>query len=151
MQPGTWLRRCYGRYGMGRGLILYEDRVSLWNDNLPPHDKIDWNNTMRISGDWNVKTSGDYLFKVPTANVTWFYVDGKKIINVPTGNNMFYGSEKINLNKGIHHVEMITNFSWEHQVPKVLVMPPNSSTEIPFDTYAASSVEGSGIDSGAGK
>src|SRR5665213_1448226 len=59
--PGTWLRRCYGRYGMGRGLIVYEDSVSLWNDNLPPHDKIDWNNTMRISGDWNVKVSGDYL------------------------------------------------------------------------------------------
>lgn len=151
VQPGTWLRRCYGRYGMGRGLIVYEDSVSLWNDNLPPHDKIDWNNTMRISGDWNVKVSGDYLFKIATANVTWFYVDGKKIINVPPGNNMFNGSEKINLNKGIHHVEMVTNFSWEHQVPKVLVVPPNSSTEIPFDVYAASCVENSGIVSGVQK
>lgn len=141
VSPWTWLRRSYGHYGMGRGLILYEDRVTRWNDHLPSSDMLDAGHSMRVSGDWNVKAAGDYLFKVSTANVTWFFVDGKKIINIPPGNDVVAASRKISLNSGVHHVELVTSFNWEHQVPKITITPPNSTTETRFDDYEASGVD----------
>ena len=141
VSPWTWLRRCYGAnglYGMGRGLILYEDRVSRWNDNLPTGDLINAGHSMRLSGDWNVKVAGDYLFKVRTANTTWFLLDGKKVINIPANNTVVDASEKVSLSPGVHRMEVVTVFNWEHQVPKIMVVPPDSTLEVPVDEYAAS-------------
>ncbi len=139
--PWTWLRRSYGHYGMGRGLILHEDRVERWNDHLPSANWLDAGHSMRVSGDWNVKIAGDYLFKMSTANVTWVFVDGKKIINIPPGERVVAASEKISLAPGVHHIEVVTAFNWEHQVPKLTVTPPNSGAETPFDEYAAANAE----------
>jgi len=147
VSPWTWLRRCYGHYGLGRGLILYEDRVTRWNDHLPPPDKIDSGHSMRVSGDWNVKIAGDYLLKMTTANTTWVFVDGKKIINVPPDNTVKVSSQKISLTPGIHHVELVTTFNWERQVPKLVVIPPDSTVETPFDDYAAINSETADVNS----
>ena len=134
--PSTWRRRCYGYFGLGRGLILYEDRVARWNDNLPPRQYIDWNNSMRVTGDWNVAVSGKYKLSLRTQDVLWFFLDGKKVLDVtPEGGGTH--SCELNLDKGVHHVEVVTAFAAEHNVPAVNVTAPGSATEVPLDELAA--------------
>jgi hypothetical protein len=141
VSPQTWRRRCYGYYGLGRGLILYEDRVARWNDSLPPRQFIDWNNSMRVEGDWNVPTSGDYKLELRTGDVVWLFLDGKKVLEVtPEGNQP--QSREIFLGAGTHHVELVTAFAAEHQVPQVNVTVPGSSVEVPLDELAAGASNG---------
>lgn len=137
VSPWTWRRRCYGRYGLGRGLILYEDRVAHWNDSLPPAQYIDWNNSMRVVGDWNVKAEGDYTFTVHTANVLWFLLDGCKVMKVEPGEGLVTRTYKTRLTPGVHHVELVTAFTWEHRVPAITVMAPDHPAEMALDDYAA--------------
>ncbi len=139
--PWTWKRSCYGRYGLGRGLILYQDRVVHWNDTPPPYSDIDWNNSMRVEGDWNIKTAGTYILKSHTANILWFFLDGKKILEVDHSDGLSIKTYKVNLEPGAHHVELVTAFTWEHRVPTITVIPPGSSTEIPLDDFAANQAE----------
>lgn len=141
VSPWSWRRRCYGRYGLGRGLILYEDKVTHWNDNLPPHQFIDWNNSMRVEGDWNVKTPGNYAFTVHTANVLWFFLDGKKVLEVKPREGLVQRTYKTSLSIGAHHVELVTAFTWEHQVPQVAVSVPGSGSEIGLDVLAEASAQ----------
>jgi hypothetical protein len=141
VSPWSWMRRCYGHYGLGRGLILYEDRVAHWNEQPAPGDKMDAGHSMRVSGDWSVKVAGDYLLKMTTANTTWFFLDGRKIFNVPPDNIVVSAVKKVSLTPGVHHVELVTSFNWEHQVPKVTVIPPNLAAETPLDDYAAANQE----------
>lgn len=138
VSPWSWRRRCYGRYGLGRGLILYEDRVTHWNDNLPPANTIDWNNSMRVEGNWNVTQGGAYTFGIRTANVLWFLLDGKKILEVEPGKGFMNRSIKVDLTPGTHHVELVTAFTSEHKVPTVFLTPPGGA-EVPFDEAAAAS------------
>ncbi len=137
VSPWTWRRRCYGYYGLGRGLVLYEDRVTRWNDNLPPRSLIDWNNSMRVEGDWNVTAAGSYKLALRTGNVLWFFLDGKKVMEVtPEGGGR--RTCQVSLERGTHHVELVTAFAAEHQVPTVYVTAPGSGTEQPLDELAAS-------------
>jgi hypothetical protein len=132
--PGeSWRRRCYGRYGLGRGLIRWEDRAAHWNDNLPPPNFIDWNNSMRLEGDWNVKAAGDYTLSVHTANLLWFFLDGKKLLEIRPGDGMVQRSKEVHLEAGPHHLELVTAFTWEHKVPMVSVKTPGSSADVPLD------------------
>jgi hypothetical protein len=132
----SWKRRCYSRYGLGRGFILYEDRVTHWNDNLPPYDTIDWNNSMRVEGDWNVVAAGSYAFSIRTGNAMWFEVDGKKIIqNKPSDGNRLQ-STTMDLTAGPHRVELVTAFASEHLVPSVMVKGPGASQEISLELLA---------------
>jgi hypothetical protein len=142
VSPWTWRRRCYGRDGLGRGFILYEDRVARWNDDLPPHDTIDWDNSMRIEGEWNVKQSGDYVFKLNTANIFCFFLDGNKILEVAPKQGYSALIHKVSVTSGSHHVELLMSFASEHRVPKVSVIAPGSMAEVPFDDFAASTVSG---------
>lgn len=135
---GSWRRRCYGHYGMGRGLILYEDRVSHWNEVQPPADCVDWNNSMRVEGDWTVKTGGDYRFTFHTANVLWFFLDGKKVMSVPPRASLDPVTYKTSLTPGVHHVELVTSFTWEHKVPVLSVLAPGAAAEVPLDDLALS-------------
>jgi hypothetical protein len=136
VSPSTWRRRCYGYYGMGRGLILYEDRVTHWNDSLPPRQYIDWNNSMRVEGDWKVQKAGNYQLEINTADVFWFFLDGKKVLEVSPGDS---GPKTYNvfLSAGNHHVELVTAFAAEHTVPVVLVKTPDNSSGVPLDDLVA--------------
>lgn len=140
--PSTWLRRCYGYYGMGRGLILYEDRVAHWNDSLPPRQYIDWNNSMRVEGDWQVQKAGNYQLEINTGDIFWFYLDGKRVLDMEPGQS---GPKtcRVSLAAGSHHVELVTNFAAEHQVPKVLVKTPDNPSGVPLDELAAQTADGS--------
>ncbi|HJT22951.1 MAG TPA: hypothetical protein VJ873_00125, partial [bacterium] len=137
VSPWTWERRCYGQYGLGRGFIIYNDRVVHWNDNLPPPNKIDWNNSMRVEGQWNVKTGGDYSLAIRTNNVIWVLLDGKKVLEVVPGGGGDR-TTKVHLESGPHRVELVTAFTSEHRVPTVYVIPPDGA-EIPLDDLAAAS------------
>jgi hypothetical protein len=137
VSPWSWKRRSYGRYGLGRGFILYEDRVTRWNDNLPPADIIDWNNAMRVEGDWNVPIAGDYSLAIRTANVMWLRIDGNKDLQISGGEGLKPKSVKLHLSQGPHHVELVTAFAYEHRVPTVFVTPPGSGSEIALDELAA--------------
>jgi hypothetical protein len=134
----SWRRRCYGRYGLGRGLIRWEDRTIHWNDNLPPAQFIDWNNSMRLEGDWNVRTGGDYTLSIHTANVLWVYLDDKRILEVEPGEGLVQRSKELHLDPGPHHFELVTAFTWEHKVPSVMVKTPGSSAEVALDDLNAS-------------
>lgn len=140
VSPWSWQRRCYGRYGLGRGLILYEDRVTLWNDNLPPANVIDWNNSMRVEGNWSVKTGGNYGIGIRTANVLWVFLDGKKILEVKPRQGLVNDTVHVDLKPGSHHVELVTAFTSEHRVPTVYVTPPGGA-ETPLDAYAAQTAQ----------
>ena len=133
VSPWSWRRRCYGYYGLGRGVILYEDRVNHWNDNLPAHQFIDWNNSMRLEGDWSIPVSGDYTLKLNTGNVLWLFLDGKKVLEVKPNENPKPKSYKASLQAGTHHVEMVTGFAYEHQVPRITVTGPGINGEVSLD------------------
>ncbi len=132
----TWKRRCYGYYGLGRGLILYEDRAARWNDSLPPRQFIDWNNSMRVEGDWNVQTPGEYKLELHTGDVFRFFLDGKKVLEMKPDESQVKTRE-VSLAAGLHHVELVTAFAAEHQVPLIMVTAPGAAGEVPLDELAA--------------
>jgi len=133
MEGPSWRRRCYGRYGLARGIIIYEDRVVHWNDNPPPREYIDWNNSMRVEGDWDVKEAGDYTLDLHTGNVCRFYLDGKKVLEVAAGSSETHPTARVTLSPGLHHVEYLIAFTAEHQVPPVMVTGPGIGAPTPLD------------------
>ncbi len=135
VSPQTWRRRCYGYYGLGRGLILYEDRVARWNDSLPPRQFIDWNNSMRVEGDWNVQTPGEYKLALTTGDVVRFFLDGKKELEMKPDESR-PKTQEVYLTAGPHHVELVTAFAAEHQVPLIMVTAPGAAGEVPLDELA---------------
>ncbi len=136
----SWLRRCYRIYGMGRGMILYEDRVIHWNDifNTLPNDAIADYNSMRVTGVWDVKKEGEYSFSIQTANAFWLSLDGDKILSWdsgPAGN--VKRMKRLRLSRGPHQVELVTRFNFERSVPTVFVTQPGSGNSGPLDDLAA--------------
>lgn len=121
----AWTRRTYAYYGLARGMINYEDRTLRWNDDMPPPQYTDWNDSMRVEGDWNVTTPGDYTLGINTPDLMKLYLDGKEILHMAPGEGAKDKSTKINLSAGKHHVEMIFAFNIVHQVPRVTVTGPN--------------------------
>ncbi len=97
---------------------------------------IDWNNSMRVEGDWNVQTPGDYKLALHTGDVLWFFLDGKKVLEVTPEDGQPRSCE-VFLGAGTHHVELVTAFAAEHQVPVVNVTAPGSTVEVPLDELAA--------------
>lgn len=140
--PYSWRRRTYSYYGLCRGMIYYEDRVVHWNDEMPPPRFTDWNNSMRVEGDWKVTASGEYTLGIHTNDVLKLYLDGKEILRVEPGENPKDKTFKTNLEVGMHHVEMIFAFNVVHQVPLVSVTGPNIPT-IPLDELTAQEAPGS--------
>ncbi|HVZ80836.1 MAG TPA: glycosyltransferase family 39 protein [bacterium] len=132
----TWRRRCYGYYGLGRGLILYEDRVAHWNDDLPDHRFIDWNNSMRVEGNWEAPESGKYHFSLRTGNVMRFFIDGRKVLEMEPDHSGVRACD-LELSRGPHSIEVVTAFASEHQVPMVHVTLPGGSQEMPLDQMTA--------------
>ena len=132
-----WTRRCYRNYGLGRGLIRYEDKVKHWNDpiELPNADNAYAN--IKISGPWNLKISGDYVFSFQTGDILWFFLDGKKIMtkehNEEDNNKRVY---KKYLTVGVHQVEIINYSINAKHVPVINVLMPGSSEMIPLDDLA---------------
>jgi hypothetical protein len=137
----SWLRRCYRTYGVGRGMILYEDRVNHWNDDfdlIPVDAKADYN-SMRLEGDWYVTREGEYSFGLRTANTTWMILDGNKILRVRGGfGDNVPKKATVFLKAGIHHVEIVTAFMIETRVPVVSVTAPGANGGVPLDECSLS-------------
>ena len=137
MQGPSWRRRCYGHYGLARGLVIYEDRVVHWNDDMPPPQYTDWSNSMRVEGDWKVTSTGTYTLGINTPDVLKLYVDGKEVLRVAPNEGAKDKTCKVNLDAGVHHVEMAFAFNIVHQVPRVTVLAPGSPVAIPLDDLTA--------------
>jgi hypothetical protein len=133
-----WTRRYYGRYGMGRGLIRYEDRARHWNDPLEAPKVIELNSSMRIAGPLNIKTAGDYVFSFQTGNVFWVYLDGKKVLAQEHGESGGKKTYKTFLTLGVHQVEVANDVINEYNVPTVMILAPGESKEVPLDDFALS-------------
>jgi hypothetical protein len=140
VSPWTWCRRYYAQYGMGRGLIRYEDRALHWNDTVPAKGVLDMNRSIRIIGDWNIKVEGSYTFSIHTENVYWFILDGKKIIDLPRYDSTHSRSETVHLKPGIHHVEVVNSCMQFVGVAPLMVKAPGVSQEVPLDDFALSTV-----------
>ncbi len=147
VSPWSWQRRFYDRYGIGRGLILYEDRVVHWNDDPITAVLTEFStcSSIKVEGNWNVKTEGEYLLKSHTANPFWLFLDGKKILKVVNGESLdreglIIKNYKLFLKTGVHHVALVAGFLHEHRAPLVTVTAPGSSTEVPLDEYASNLV-----------
>jgi hypothetical protein len=138
VSPWSWTRRYYGQYGMGRGLIRHEDHTAHWNDALLDKDMVDLNRSIRIEGDWNVKTEGDYTFSVQTENVYWLILDHKKIIDIPRYEAGPLGTATVYLKPGVHHVEVVNSCSQWKGVTSVMVKAPGASQTVSLDDLAAS-------------
>ncbi len=136
--PGTWLRRYYSQYGMGRGLIRYEDRAFHWNDPVQAKDVLDMNRSIRVVGDWNVKTEGEYTFSLHTENVYWLILDGKRIIDITRYDLTHTQAAKVYLKPGIHHVEIVNATTQFVGVFPVMVKAPGTAQEVPLDELALS-------------
>jgi hypothetical protein len=139
LSPWTWRRRCYGHYGLGRGLILYEDRVAHWNDS-PPAGLMEWSNSMRLEGRWGLAAAGEYELSVHTSNIFRFFIDGRKILGVEANEEAGDKTAKLFLTAGEHRIEVLTAFISEHHVPAVLVKGPDLSTAVEADQLAGGSV-----------
>jgi hypothetical protein len=138
MSGPSWRRRCYGHYGLARGLVIWEDRVVHWNDEMPPPQFTDWSNSMRVVGDWNVTTAGTYTLGTYTPDTLKLYVDGKQVLAVAPGEALHNKAAQVHLDAGSHHVEMAFAFNTVHQVPQVTVLAPGSPVPIPLDDLTAS-------------
>jgi len=136
---------------MGRGLIRYEDRSSHWNDPLKFPDAIELYCSMSIEGNWNVKTSGDYVFTLETGNVFWFFLDGKKILAKENDQDARKRTCKVFLNMGVHHVEIANDYISDARVPIINVLAPGSSAEMPLDDFALRGVLRGGSEESADK
>jgi hypothetical protein len=73
-----WLRRVYFTYyGLGRGMIQYEDSKATLNP-LPPGMGA---HSVSADGEWDAPADGDYTFSVTSPNVIQLWLDGKKVLS----------------------------------------------------------------------
>lgn len=117
--PSYWTRKFYGDFGLGRGLILGEDRKALWNDELPPCAQ--GNRTARVEGDWVLPQGGTYDLDLKTDNTTQVFIDGHKVLQVVRLERNHESKATLTLAAGSHHVEEATAFETIVQIPPVLV------------------------------
>lgn len=132
----TWLRRCYGNYGIGRGLIYQEERVVHWNEDLPTGE-VEWYNSVRLEGTWTVKIPGEYGLRVQSGNAMWLLVDGRKVLEIKAKEGFRDKNCKVSLEKGPHSIELVVGFTYDHQVPPLLVTLPGSSSEVSLEDLQA--------------
>lgn len=92
---------------------------------------------MKLEGDWNVRIEGDYIFHIQTGNQLWFKVDGKELVWINAHKGCANKKVKMHLSAGVHRVELVTAFAYEHRVPPVLVTVPGSAAEVALDDLAA--------------
>jgi hypothetical protein len=134
-----WLRRFYGKYGLGRGLILAEDRVARWNESLPPCAAPD--GRVRVSGKWDVTVPGPYQLKIHTLNLTQVFIDGRKILDEP-GRTIYEKAEDLSatveLSQGPHEVELVEAFTREMNIPEVTVYSINGLWKKSMDELTVS-------------
>lgn len=132
--PGwTWRRRWYDHYGLGRGLILYEDRVARWNENLPSAPLNDWKHCAILEGNWEIQAGGSYSFEIKTRNIVWFDVDGKRVLTVPPKTKQALNTNLVKLPPGLHHVKMTVYFGGGDHFPDINVTVPGATGWVPLD------------------
>ncbi|HVZ80835.1 MAG TPA: PA14 domain-containing protein [bacterium] len=113
-----WLRRVYVTYfGLGRGMILYEDSSPTLNP-LPPGLGA---HSASAEGDWTAPADGDYEFSVRSPNPIQLWVDGKKVLTsvFSEWTNPSNVSKTIHLTRGPHHVRYLSFLrvnAWFEQV-----------------------------------
>ncbi len=134
--PTLWHRCFYGRYGMGRGLILHNDLANHWNDSLPvtKPEPYEWDHaTASVEGVWNVASEGEYVLSLSSGNALWLFIDGKKVINLFPGDNFNDKTRKVFLKAGPHQVKMLNCFSSELRFTTVYISRPGQASKEPLD------------------
>ncbi|HTC20183.1 MAG TPA: hypothetical protein VK859_05000, partial [bacterium] len=129
-----WTRRFYSNYGLGRGLILDEDRSSRWSEALPPCAQGD--HCGRVAGTWEVKASGTYGLELRTGNPTQLFIDGRKVLGVGDHGGFKTEDTSLDLAAGNHLVEEVTVFGGVIQFPPVLVQSKSEGWNRPLDELA---------------
>jgi hypothetical protein len=134
----SWRRRFYGSFGVGRGFIRYEDRVTHWSEPVTVKENDVTNGSQRVEGDFNVPIDGNYVFSLHTSNVYWFYLDGKKIFDIQRYDRDPSGKATIHLTKGSHHVEVVNTCNISQGIAPVMIQAPGATQAVPLDDFALS-------------
>ncbi len=102
-----WLRRVYVTYyGMGRGMIQYEDS----NPTLNPLPRGMGAHSASADGEWDAPVDGKYTFTVNSPNPIQIWIDDKKCLSSITVDwvQPYPVSRTVFLNKGPHHVRYLS-------------------------------------------
>ena len=102
-----WVRRVYATYfGLGRGMIQYEDSSATLNP-FPPGMGA---HSAAGEGDWEAPADGDYTFSVNSPNPIQIWIDGKKVLSsiIADWVQPKPVSATVYLTKGPHHVKFLT-------------------------------------------
>lgn len=126
-----WKRQYFWCYGVGRGLIRYEDRKAHWNDDLPA--AAQGNNTVRVTGDWKVDKSGHFTMEVQTSNILQLFIDGKRVLDIKKGQGDKVRKRRIQLDTGTHQVEVRSALIQEIKTPVIWVESDEGGWKKPLD------------------
>jgi hypothetical protein len=138
VSPWTWRRRFYGSFGLGRGFIRYEDRVTHWNEKITVKENDVTNGSQRIEGDFNVPSDGDYIFTLRTGNVYQFDLDGQRVFTVERYDKYQGGKKTIHLKAGVHHVAVANACTVGQGVDSVMIQAPGAPQAVSLEDYSLS-------------
>lgn len=130
-EDARWTRNYYSENGMGRGVILTQDRTAQIISPVPPDVQRNsfWPYpgsvfSSKISGTFDAGEQGRYVFSTETENQIDFWVDGSLLFSSHTNRKKKF-KKGINLDKGSHQVLLITHHDGQVQMPKIDVSTPN--------------------------
>jgi hypothetical protein len=124
-----WRRRFYAKdYGVARGLIWWDERVTSLSSPLPPGADVFV--TARADGKITVPVTGEYVFSSdPFVYRLDLAIDGRNIINLkPQLEHPLQAKEKVYLTAGTHQVSYAT-FAVAFTSSKIHIMPPAGGKE----------------------
>ena len=122
----AWDRKFFGGLGLGRGIILREERVAGWNDSLPADLATDFHGA-RIQGVWKVEKAGKYRLSLSTYNPTRLFVDGRLVLEHINHSMSRETSVDLELPQGDHAVRLQMSFAHENRIPDVQVLSLNDN------------------------
>lgn len=138
--PTTWLRRYYGSFGLARGFIRYEDRVTRWNEPVMFKENDVTNGSQRITGDIQIPADGNYVFTLSTSNVYQFYLDGKKIFDVQRYDRHPGGRATVHLSAGPHQVEVTNACTVNQGIAPIMIQGPGMSQAVSLEDFVLNTV-----------
>jgi len=119
-----WRRRFYWKdYGVGRGMVWWDDRVPSWKTDFPPGTNEFM--SVRVDGQVNLPLDGDYVFTLPpTIDVNVLSIDGKTIAALRPQEALPETIRKIYLKRGLHQVSYVSTFRRLLKLTEIKVTPP---------------------------
>lgn len=120
-----WRRRFYWQdYGVGHGLVWWDDRVRALNAPFPA--KLNVWMSGKADGEFQAPVEGNYTFaSVSPSDWIGLAVDGKEIIRfIPGDGRLTPPRATLHLTAGAHRITYTTYFQHGPQFPRITILPP---------------------------